>query len=423
MEERSPRPAPDLRVATLEVLPEDVERVATGLPGVDRVLGGGLVAASVVLLAGEPGVGKSTLLLQVLSGLGAAGMPCLLASGEESRRQVASRAARLGIEGSALRFLPGRELPEVVEAARSIRPFLLAVDSVQTLRHPDVPGVPGSPGQVRACADALVALAKAEGVAVLVTGHVTKEGDLAGPRTLEHAVDVVLSFGGDAGSGLRVLVGGKNRFGPEGEGAWFEMGAAGLREIDPTGLLLSKDREAGAAVALPRAGRRALAVEVQALVGPEEGSGRRVATGLDARRFQLVAAVVDRVAGIRLGRSDVYGASSGGFRVDDPGCDLAIAAAVASAACGVPPPPGMAFVGEVGLTGGLRPVAAMEARVAAAREAGCRAVVVPAGHPPPRSAGVRIVPASHVTAALGWALEGRRKGGGARRPRTATHAL
>ncbi|HXF36361.1 MAG TPA: ATPase domain-containing protein, partial [Actinomycetota bacterium] len=210
VEERAPRPAPDLRVATLEVLPEDVERVATGLSGVDRVLGGGLVPASVVLLAGEPGVGKSTLLLHILSGLAAAGRPCLLASGEEARRQVASRAARLGIDGSAVRFLPGRELTEVVEAARSLRPALLAVDSIQTLRHPDASGVPGSPAQVRACADALVALAKGEGVAVLVTGHVTKEGDLAGPRTLEHAVDVVLSFGGDAGSGLRVLVGGKN---------------------------------------------------------------------------------------------------------------------------------------------------------------------------------------------------------------------
>ncbi|HXF71795.1 MAG TPA: AAA family ATPase, partial [Actinomycetota bacterium] len=285
--------------ATLVVEAGPEERVPTGLAGVDRVLGGGLVPGSVVLLAGEPGIGKSTLLLQLVSGLVLGGRTCLVASGEESRAQVAARAARLGAPGADVGFVPGRDLAAVVEAAEAHRPFLLAVDSIQTVRRADVAGLPGGPAQVRACADALVELAKSCGVTVLATGHVTKDGDLAGPRTLEHAVDVVLSFDGDPRSGLRVLSGGKNRFGPEGEAAWFEMEATGLREIDPSGLLLSGADEPGAAVALPRAGRRALAVEVQALVSGDEAPPRREATGLDPRRFRLVAAVLERAAGLR----------------------------------------------------------------------------------------------------------------------------
>ena len=229
----------------------DERRVSTGLPGIDRVLGGGLVPSTVALLAGEPGIGKSTLLLQMAASLSAAGLPCLFASGEESRRQVSARAHRLGIDGSILSFVSGRELPAVVEAARSARPFLLAVDSIQALRDPSAGQMPGGPSQVRGCADALVGFAKAEGISVLVTGHVTKDGDLAGPRALEHAVDVVLAFDGDPGSGLRMLSAGKNRFGAEGEVAWFEMTGAGLREIDPGELLLP----GGASPAPPRPSR------------------------------------------------------------------------------------------------------------------------------------------------------------------------
>ncbi|HEY3213859.1 MAG TPA: ATPase domain-containing protein, partial [Actinomycetota bacterium] len=332
----------------------DERRVSTGLPGIDRVLGGGLVPSTVALLAGEPGIGKSTLLLQMAASLSAAGLPCLFASGEESRRQVSARAHRLGIDGSILSFVTGRELPAVVEAARSARPFLLAVDSIQALRDPSAGQVPGGPSQVRGCADALVGFAKGEGISVLVTGHVTKDGDLAGPRALEHAVDVVLSFDGDPRSGLRMLSAGKNRFGAEGEVAWFEMTGAGLREIDPGDLLLPGGGEPGAATALPLAGRRALAVEVQALVARGEGTARRQASGLDLRRFQLVGAVLDS-AGLGLGRSDVFGAVAGGARLDDPACDLAVAAAVASAAAGVPAPTASAFVGEIGLTGVVRP--------------------------------------------------------------------
>lgn len=375
-------------------------RVPTGFAGIDRVLGGGLVEASVALLAGEPGIGKSTLLLQLVTNLSAAGLPCLLASGEESRDQVAARAARLGVPGEAVSFVPGRELEEVLGSARGSRPFLVAVDSIQAIRDSAAGQMPGGPSQVRGCTDALVGLAKSEGIAVLLTGHVTKDGDLAGPRTLEHAVDVVLTFEGDPRSGLRMLTGGKNRFGPEGEVAWFEMTGAGLLEIDPTALLLSGAGEPGAATALPRAGRRALAVEVQALVAPTEGPARRQVTGLDPRRFQLVAAVLDR-SGVSLGRSDLYGASSGGVRVDDPSCDLAIAAALASAATGISPPAGSAFVGEVGLTGLVRAAPAMEQRLAAALVAGVSTVFAPMD--PGSSDLPRVVTVRHVKDALTWA--------------------
>ncbi len=390
----------------LETLAHDdpcESRVSTGFSGVDRVLGGGLVPASVTLLAGEPGIGKSTLLLQLVANLSAAGLSCLLASGEESRSQVAARARRLEVPTDAVSFVSGRELGMVLDAAHAARPFLLAVDSIQSLREPEAGQVPGGPAQVRSCADALVGLAKAQGVAVLVAGHVTKDGDLAGPRTLEHAVDVVLSFDGDPRSGLRMLTGGKNRFGSEGEVAWFEMRPTGLVEIDPTDLLRSAEREPGAATGLPLAGRRALAVEVQALVAPTDGPVRRQVTGLDGRRFQLVAAVMDR-AGFGLGRSDLFGASSGGVRVDDAAYDLAIAAALASAASDTPPPPGAAFVGEVGLTGRVRAAPGMVQRLAAARAAGVRTVFAPTTEG--NADGPRVVPVRHVRDALAWASRG-----------------
>jgi DNA repair protein RadA/Sms len=395
--------APSL--VTLASAPDDERRVSTGFAGIDRVLGGGVVPASVALLAGEPGIGKSTLLLHVLAHLSSSGQACVLVSGEESHAQVAARARRLGVSGDAIAFAPGRDLAHVLEMARETHPFLLAVDSIQTIRDTSGTQMPGGPSQVRLCTDALVGMAKEEGIAVLLTGHVTKDGDLAGPRTLEHAVDVVLTFDGDPRSGLRVLSGGKNRYGAEGETAWFEMGARGLKEIDPTGLLVSGSPAPGAAIALPQAGRRALAVEVQALVGASDGPARRQATGLDPRRFQLVAAVLDRGAGIPLGRSELFGASSGGVRLDDPACDLAIAAALASAAIGVAPPAGSAFVGEVALTGVVRSASSMAQRLSAARAAGC-SVVYSATDAPPDVEGLRSIRVRHVREALDWALRG-----------------
>ncbi len=393
-------------VVSLASAPEELGRISTGFADVDRVLGGGIVPASVVLLAGDPGIGKSTLLLHVMANLAGAGLDCLLVSGEESHAQVAARARRLGVSGDAISFASGRDVATVIETARATRPVVLAVDSIQAIRDATGTQMPGGPSQVRSCTDALVGFAKAEGIAMLITGHVTKDGDLAGPRSLEHAVDVVLSFDGDPRSGLRVLSGGKNRFGAEGETAWFEMGDRGLRAIDPTGVLLPAGSSPGAAVALPQAGRRALAVEVQALVGSAEGSARRQATGLDPRRFQLVAAVLDRAAGVALGRAELFGASSGGVRLEDPACDLAIAAALASAAAGVAPPEGSAFVGEVALTGAIRPAPSMTQRLVAARAAGCSTVFAPEdGSAAPD--GVTVVAVRHVREALGRAFRTR----------------
>jgi DNA repair protein RadA/Sms len=380
----------------------DDARIPTGVPGLDRVLGGGLVPGSVVLIAGPPGIGKSTLILQLLGAIGRSSA-CLLASGEESRAQVAGRAARLGLGGDGVEFAPGRELDAVLDAARAARPAVLAVDSIQTLRDPSGRQLPGGVTQVRMCTDALVGLAKADGIAVILTGHVTKVGDLAGPRALEHAVDVVLTFEGDPRSGLRVLTGGKNRFGAEGETAWFEMRTDGLAPIDPTALLVSGEQLPGSAIAVVQAGRRAVAVEVQALVAAGDGPGRRQATGIDARRFQLVAAVLDRLGGLPLGRAELFGASSGGIRIDDPASDLAVAAALSSAATGVMPPPGAAFIGELALTGSLRPAPAMHQRLAAARAAGCTSVFAPS---PSGAAphGLDVRPVTHVVEALAWAL-------------------
>jgi DNA repair protein RadA/Sms len=393
---RAGSPARSVTPVTLDSAPPTEHRIPTGIDGLDRVLGGGLVPASVVLVAGEPGIGKSTLLLSVIGNLTGAGSSCLLVSGEESHDQVASRARRIGVSGEAIRFASGRDLHQVIETARAARPAVLAVDSIQTLRDPDAAQIAGGVSQVRACADAIVGFAKSEAVTVILTGHVTKDGEVAGPRALEHAVDVVLAFDGDHQSGFRSLTGGKNRFGAEGETAWFEMGAEGLREIDPTRLLVTGDEAPGAAVALPRAGRRSIAVEVQALVGETEGPARRQATGLDLRRFQLVAAVLDRVGGVPLGRAELFGAAAGGVRVDDPACDLAVAAALVSAATGLPVVDGAAFVGEVALTGIVRPVSGMAGRLAAARAAGRDLVFAPQQAPERRIDGVRVVGVRHV---------------------------
>jgi DNA repair protein RadA/Sms len=421
IEERAGAPAnggPRSLVAPLRLVgadgpaPDDGP-VSTGFDGVDLVLGSGIVPSSVVLLAGEPGIGKSTLLLQLVANLSSLGRPCLLVSGEESLAQVSARARRLGIASDAVTFAPGRDLGQVLETARAARPFLLAVDSIQTLRDPSGGQTPGGVSQVRLCADALVGLAKEEGIAVLMTGHVTKDGEVAGPRTLEHTVDTVLTFDGDPRSGLRVLAGGKNRFGPEGETAWFEMGRDGLSEIDPTDLLISHEQVAGAAVALPLAGRRALAVEVQALVAAGEGTGRRQATGLDLRRFHLVAAVLER-AQLLSGRRDLFGAVSGGMRIEDPAGDLAVAAALASAALGAPVPAGTAFVGEITLTGLVRPAPALPQRLAAARAAGCSTVYAVPGEASATVEGLRMVPVHRLADAMRWALPpagtGRRLG-------------
>jgi DNA repair protein RadA/Sms len=311
----------------------------------------------------------------------------------------------------------GRDLPDVLAAVIEHQPQVVIVDSIQTIRDPDADALPGGVGQVRACTDAIVSVAKERGIAVLLVGHVTKDGDLAGPRTLEHAVDAVVTVEGDAASGLRVLTGGKNRYGPEGEVAWFEMSSGGLVEKDAGPALMSSADEPGCAAGLVLAGRRAYAVDIQALVVPTGGPPRRQVSGLEPRRFHIVSAVVDQALRLGLARSELFGASSGGLHVDEPGVDLAVAAAVASAVNRRPPPPGRAYVGELSLTGVIRPAPGMDARLSAAASAGITEVVVPPGsHRPPAGARLRVIPARHVRDALGWA-RGKRSDGGSERPK------
>lgn len=392
-----------LRIATLAADPEE-HRISTGFPGFDRVLGGGLVPGSTLLLAGAPGIGKSTLLLQVASHLSRAGHPCLVASGEEGRGQVAARARRLGLPGEDLGYVPGRDLEEVLEAARFRAPAVLIVDSVQTIRNAESDSLPGGPGQVRICADALIGLAKDRDMTLILAGHVTKDGDIAGPRTLEHAVDVVLTFEGDSRSGLRILAAGKNRFGPEGEVAWFDMRPSGLLETDTGTRIGDGSDEPGCATALTLAGRRALAVEVQALVMPTNGPARRQVSGLDPRRFHILSAVTDRVFKLNLAGAELFGASTGGLHLDDPGTDLALVAALASAGSGNAHRQGVGFVGEVSLTGTVRDVAGMDQRIAAAASAGLHELIVgPDGSVLNRAEGVvRVRPVRHVREAFSW---------------------
>jgi DNA repair protein RadA/Sms len=344
----------------------DPPRWPSGMPGLDRVLGGGLVAGSVVLLAGEPGVGKSTLLLQVAA-LSAAAGPVLYVSAEESNRQVALRAARLGCLHDGIVLLAEPEVEAAIAAARRLRPRLLIVDSVQTMVSDRVPAVAGSVTQVREVAAQLVALAKRDGPTVVLVGHVTKEGLVAGPKSLEHVVDVLLEFSGAAALPYRGVRATKNRFGPAMELALFRMSDKGLQEVaNPSAALLSDRRldAPGSAVAAVIEGSTPLLVEVQALVSRSTlVNPRRIAQGVDPGRLALLIAVLERRAGVRLAERDVFVNVVGGVAVDEPAIDLAVAAAIVSAAHDVPLPADLVLLGEIGLLGEVRGVGRTEERL------------------------------------------------------------
>ncbi|CAN5240798.1 DNA repair protein RadA [soil metagenome] len=352
----------------------------TGVAELDRVLGGGLVPGSLVLVAGEPGVGKSTLLLSVLGAMSKS-RRALLVTGEESVAQVSLRAARLG-GAYAVGILAETELEAVCATLGSERPDVCVVDSVQTLYSPDVGSAPGSVAQVREAAARLMRVAKETGVATILVGHVTKDGAVAGPRVLEHLVDCVLQFEGDRYHEHRILRATKNRFGSTNELGIFEMTAGGLVGVpDPSELFGSTHPgEVGAAVACVLEGTRPLLLEVQALVAPTDlAMPRRVATGVDPRRLAMIVAVLGRHAGIALGGSDVFVNVAGGVRIEEPGADLAVALAVASAARGVPVRAGSATFGEICLTGRLRPAAQAERRLDECRKLGIDTVLAPEG--------------------------------------------
>jgi DNA repair protein RadA/Sms len=368
---------PLLRLAEVEV--EDAERIATGVPELDRVLGGGLVPASLVLVGGEPGVGKSTLLLMALAAI-SRDRRALLVTGEESSAQVKLRAARLG-GAEQVEILAETNLETVCATLERERPEVCVIDSVQTLYSAEVGSAPGSVSQVREAAARLLRVGKEAGVALFLVGHVTKDGSVAGPRVLEHLVDCVLQFEGDRYHAHRVLRAAKNRFGSTNELGVFEMTGSGLQGVpDPSAVFGQSDGEVGAAVACALEGTRPLLLEIQALVSQTDlAMPRRVGTGVDPKRLAMIVAVLSRHAGIALGQADVFVNVAGGVRIDEPGADLAVALAIASAAKGAPLKAATASFGEVGLTGRLRPATQAERRAQECAKLGLATVIVPKG--------------------------------------------
>ncbi|HET7554361.1 MAG TPA: DNA repair protein RadA [Gaiellaceae bacterium] len=373
-------PKPTLRL--VDVKAEEAERIPTGVAELDRVLGGGLVPASLVLVGGEPGVGKSTLLLSALAAI-SKHRRAVLVTGEESTAQVKLRAARLG-GAEQVEILAETELDAVCATLEQERPDVCVIDSVQTLYSSELGSAPGSVGQVREAAARLLRVAKESGVATILVGHVTKDGAVAGPRVLEHLVDCVLQFEGDRYHEHRVLRASKNRFGSTNELAVFEMTGAGLVGVpEPSELFgRSVEGEIGAAVGCVLEGSRPLLLEIQALVAPSDlAMPRRVGTGVDPKRLAMIVAVLSRHARVALGQADVFVNVAGGVRIDEPGADLAIALAIVSAAKGAPVQPKTATFGEIGLTGRLRPATQSERRLEECAKLGLAAAIAPAGTP------------------------------------------
>ncbi|MGZ4704211.1 MAG: DNA repair protein RadA, partial [Acidimicrobiales bacterium] len=377
----------DRAVPIAEVDTDEWQPRSTGLTEVDRVLSGGLVPGSVTLVGGEPGIGKSTLLLQVASAVASAGATVLYVSAEESKQQVRLRAQRLGTLAPRLYLASETALPHLVAHLDEIRPDLLIVDSIQTVYEPELSSAPGSVAQVRECAARLVRQAKARSVSTVLVGHVTKDGGLAGPRVLEHVVDTVLAFEGERHHALRMLRASKHRFGSTDELGLFEMTDTGLAPVpDASGLFLADRRPgvSGSVVVPTIEGHRPLLVEIQALVvGSNLPSPRRSAQGVDSGRLSLLLAVLGRRAGIQVDKADVYALAVGGVVVREPGADLGVALAIASAAIGRALPPDMVVCGEVGLGGELRQVAQSQRRLAEAARLGFTAAIVPRLAPEP----------------------------------------
>ena len=397
---REARAAP---MALADVDPLGAPLRATGVSELDRVLGGGLISGSVTLLAGEPGIGKSTLLLQALATLARDGARCLLVCAEESVAQVRLRADRLGALSPDLMIISETSLPVVLAVAERLAPDLVAVDSIQTVHDPDTTGAAGSVTQVRDCAQRLVRYAKERGPATVLVGHVTKDGAIAGPRVLEHVVDTVLSFEGDRDHGVRTLRALKHRFGPTDELGVFEMTGEGLVGVpDASSLLLTERRgdTPGSVVAAAIEGARPLLVEVQALVTKSYAPlPRRGAQSLDSGRLALLIAVLQERAGLGFGGYDVYANVAGGVRVCEPGIDLAVATALASARTGRALPADTVLVGEVGLGGELRQVSQVARRLTEAARLGFTRAIVPASTPD--VVGITLLRATDLAAALG----------------------
>ena len=379
-------------------------RIASGLEEFDRVLGGGLVAGGVVLLGGDPGIGKSTLLLQACAALGAAHRT-LYVTGEESVEQVALRAHRLGLVNAPVELLAEVQLEAIVAAIDATQPELVVIDSIQTTYTDTLASAPGSVAQVRECAAQLTRLAKQRGVIVLFVGHVTKEGAIAGPRVLEHIVDTVLYFEGDPHSSFRLVRAIKNRFGAANELGVFAMTERGLKGVtNPSAIFLSQHAEpvAGSAIVATLEGTRPLLVEIQALVDPVQGAmPRRLAVGLDAQRLALLLAVLHRHGGVETSGFDVFVNAVGGVRIQEPAVDLAVLIAVHSSLRNKPLPAKLLMFGEVGLAGEIRPVQRGQERIREAAKLGFKTVMLPSANRPRHAIDdVTIVPVDRVDAAI-----------------------
>ena len=396
-----------------EVDARRAEARSTGVGEFDRVLGGGLVPGAVVLVAGEPGIGKSTLLLDVAARAARSGegRTVLYVSGEESAAQVRLRAERIEAMAKTLYLAAETDLATVLGQVDSLAPDLLVVDSVQTISSGEVEGAAGNVAQVREVAASLIAVAKSRGIATLLVGHVTKDGSIAGPRVLEHLVDVVVQFEGDRHSRLRLVRAVKNRYGPTDEVGCFDLSDVGVVGLpDPSGLFLSHGTATvpGTCVTATLEGRRPLMTEVQALVAPTEiPTPRRATSGLDSSRVSMILAVLDRRAGAPIGRSDVYLSTVGGVRLSEPASDLAVALAVASAIRNESLAPGSIAFGEIGLAGELRPVTGIPRRLTEAARLGFRTAYVPAGvlGSGPTAEGMRVVECPDLSHAVVAALQ------------------
>ena len=383
---------------------DEEARLPTGFAEFDRVLGGGIVPGSVILIGGDPGIGKSTLLLQCAAALSKE-HAVLYATGEESVRQVADRARRLAVDAGSLALVAETGVERILALAAEAHARAVVIDSIQTMSVADVEAAPGAVTQLRESTAALVRHAKASGTAVLLIGHVTREGVIAGPRVLEHMVDTVLYFESDSGSRFRVIRSVKNRFGAANEIGVFAMEERGLREVrNPSAIFLARGSEAvpGSAVTVAREGTRQMLIEVQALVDPSQlANPRRVAVGFESNRVALLLAVMHRHAGVALGAHDVFVNVVGGVRLAETAADLAVVAALQSSLAGRPLPQDLAVFGEIGLTGEIRPVPYGEERLREAAKHGFRRALVPRANAPRQSvAGIEVAAVGRMDEAL-----------------------